>query len=180
MGIRLLAEAAESSAPMLGLVNINTSTIIFTLINTLIIFLLYKFLLHNKVMEIFHKRQEKINADISAAEKAKTDAEAAKADYLEKISRSKEEAQEIVANAVKKAGARENEIIAEAEKNAALIREKAEESAELEKKRAMNEVKDQISDIVIMAAQAVAEKEISEKDNEELINSFLVNVGEEK
>ena len=81
---------------------------------------------------------------------------------------------------MKKAGAREAEIIAEAEKSAALIREKAEESAELEKKRAINEVKDQISDIVIMAAQAVAEKEISEKDNEELINSFLVNVGEEK
>ena len=84
MGIRLLAESAES-ATMLGLVNINPSTIIFTLINTLIIFLLYKFLLHNKVMEVLRKRQEKINADISAAEKAKADAEAAKADYLEKI-----------------------------------------------------------------------------------------------
>ena len=55
MGIELLAAEQEK----LQLVNITPDTIVFTLINTLIIFLLYRFLLHNKGMAILDKRNEK-------------------------------------------------------------------------------------------------------------------------
>ena len=47
-------------AEMLQLVNINPSTIVFTLINTLIILLLYTFFLHKPVMKILEERKEKI------------------------------------------------------------------------------------------------------------------------
>lgn len=178
MGMTLLAEAenAAEAVKFYGIVNIDASTIVFTLINTLIIVLLYRFFLHNKVMAMLDKRNEKINADIKSAEQSSADAEKIKSEYTEKLKSSKEEAQQIVAAAVKKAGVRESEIIAEAEAEAVKIREKAEESIALEKKKAVNEIKDEISEMVIMAASKVAEKEISAKDNEELINSFLANV----
>ncbi|MBQ9383049.1 MAG: F0F1 ATP synthase subunit B [Ruminiclostridium sp.] len=174
MGMTLMEAGAT-----LQLVNINPSTIIFTLINTLIILLLYRFLLHKPVMKILDARKEKINSEMKAAEDAQAQAEAVKAEYDAKLKESKEEAAQIVSNAVKRAGERENQIIAEAQQEAADLKKKAEESIELEKKKAINEIKDQISDIVIMASEKVCEKEISKADNEALIDKFIAEVGNE-
>lgn len=173
MGITL------SAGETLQLVNINPSTIIFTLINTLIILLLYRFFLHNPVMKILEERKEKIGSEMKAAEDAQAEAESVKAEYTAKLKESKEEAAQIVSAAVKRAGERENQIIAEAQQEAAKLKQKAEESIELEKKKAINEIKDQISDIVIMASEKVCEKEISKSDNEALINKFIAEVGNE-
>ncbi len=174
MGMTLMEAGAT-----LQLVNINPSTIIFTLINTLIILLLYRFLLHKPVMKILEERKEKIGSEMKAAEDAQAAAEAAKAEYDAKLKESREEAAQIVSAAVKRAGERENQIIAEAQQEAAELKKKAEESIELEKKKAINEIKDQISDIVIMASEKVCEKEISKADNEALIDKFIAEVGNE-
>lgn len=180
MYLKLLAEAAEAQGSAFrSLVDINPSTIVFTLINTLIIFLLYRFLLHNKVMAMMDKRREAINAEIDAAENAKKEAEEAKTEYAEKLQKSKDEADRIVSEAVKRAADREAEIIADANANAARMKQQAQESIEQEKRRALNEVKDQISEVVVLAASKVCEKEISQKDNADLIDSFLADVGKE-
>lgn len=170
---------AEQGDKYLSFVDINPATIVFTLINTLIIFLLYRFLLHNKVMEMLEKRRVAVNAEMDAAEAARKEAEQAKADYDKRIQESKDEADKIVAAAVKKASDREAEIIADANANAARMKQQAQESIEQEKRRALNEVKDQISEVVVLAASKVCEKEISQQDNAELIESFLVGVGKE-
>lgn len=164
---------------MLQLVNINPSTIVFTLINTAIILLLYTFFLHKPVMKILEERKQKINDEMKAAEDAQNEAEAMKQEYADKLKESREEAAQIVSAAVKRAGERENQILAEAQQEAANMKKKAEESIELEKKKAINEIKDQISDIVIMASEKVCEKEISKSDNEALINKFISEVGNE-
>lgn len=169
----------ELMAQTLELVSINADTIIFTLINTLIIFLLYKFLLHNKVMAILDERKTKIGEQMKAAQDAQAQAEAVQKEYAERLAQSKEEAAQIVSAAVKRAGEREAEIMAQAQQDAAALKQKAEESIALEKKKALNEIKDQISDIVIMASEKVCEKEISKTDNEALINSFIARVGNE-
>lgn len=174
--MELLAETAAQGKTYLSFVDINPSTIVFTLINTLIIFLLYRFLLHNKVMAILDQRQQAINADFDAADSAKKEAEQTKAEYTEKLKASKEEAEQIVAAATKKASEKQAEIIAEANADAARMKQQAQESIEQEKRRALNEVKDQISEVVVLAASKVCEKEISEKDNASLIEGFLSSV----
>ena len=72
------------------------------------------------------------------------------------------------------------EIVNEANQKAAEIKARAEENIERDKQRAVNDIKDEISDIVIMAASKVVEKEISAKDNEAIIADFLQNVGTAK
>lgn len=176
----LLEQTSEAlkNGDTFQLVSIDPSTIIFTWINLAIIVFLYRFFLHIPVTKILDKRKDAINAEVNEAKEAKAKAAAVEREYLELLSNSKEEAAKIVAAAVQRAQAREEEIIREAENEALLIRQKADEDIARERKRAVNEIKNQISELVIMAAQAVAEKEIDENDNEELINSFLVNVGE--
>lgn len=177
--LNLISEAA-STQETLALVSIDPGTIVFTLINTLIIFLIFRIFLFKPVCKILDKRKEMAAAEIADAQKAKADAEKTEQEYLAKLADAKTEAAEIVKAATLRAQAREDEIISEANKKAADIRSRAEESIERDKQRAVNEIKDEISSMVIMAASKVVEKEISQQDNEELISGFLAEVGSAK
>ena len=177
--LNLISEAA-SAQETLALVSIDPGTIVFTLINTLIIFLIFRIFLFKPVCRILDKRKEMAAAEIADAQKAKADAEKTEQEYLAKLADAKAEAAEIVKAATLRAQAREDEIISEANKKAADIRSRAEESIERDKQRAVNEIKDEISSMVIMAASKVVEKEISQQDNEELISGFLAEVGSAK
>ncbi len=169
----MLNVISEAAQPTLSLVSIDPGTIVFTLINTLIIFLIFRIFLFKPVCRILDKRKEMAAAEIAEAQKAKESAAKTEQEYLERLASAKAEAAEIMKQATQRAQARSDEIIAEANKNAADIRAKAEETIERERKSAVNEIKNEISDMVILAASKVAEKEISAKDNEELITRFL-------
>ena len=170
--LRIAEEAAEQAK--FSLVSIDLNTIVFTLINTLIIVLLYFFFLHKPVCKILDERAKTVNKDMDDAQKAKEEAAA-----VNRLETSKEEAARIVADATKKAQAREDEIISAANEEAASMKQRAEESIEREKKRAVNEIKEEISDMVVMAASKVAEKEINAQDNEKIIDSVLSQIGKE-
>ena len=84
----------------------------------------------------------------------------------------------IVTDARKSAQDQADAILAEARAEAAALREKAEADIVSEKKKAVNEIKDEISDIAILIAEKVVEKEITPADHEKLIAQFIDRVGE--
>lgn len=172
-----VSAAAEGREWYESLVSINPATIVFTLINLLIIFLIFRFLLYKPVCKMLDKRKEMAAAEIDEARKAKEAAQKAEEEYTARLADAKAEASEIMKQATLRAQKREEEIVDEANKKAAEIRTKAEESIERDKQRALNEIKNEISDIVVMAAGKVVEKEISASDNEEIISKFLEEVG---
>ena len=157
---------------------IDPDTIAFTLINTLLIVLAYRYFLHKPVLAMLEKRKAAVKEELDSAAEANKKAAAAEKEYKELLANSKAEANKIIAAATAKARTQEDEIIAEAKETAVNIRQKAADAIERERKRAVNEIKDQITEIVVMAAAAVAEKEINESDNAALIESFLVNAGD--
>ncbi|MDR0222345.1 MAG: F0F1 ATP synthase subunit B [Oscillospiraceae bacterium] len=162
----------------LSLVSIDVGTIIFSLINTLLIFLMYKHFLHGKVVVMLENRAQAVSAEMKAAEDAKLSAQQKEEEYKALLADSRAEAEKIISSAAEKAQARETEIISGAENAASLIRKKAEEEVERERKRTINEIKNQIAELVIMTASAVAEKEIDESGNAALIESFLVRASD--
>lgn len=171
------AVAENCNHSFLDLVSIDPGTIVFTLINTLIIFIIFRVFLYKPVCKILDKRKELAAAEIAEAQKAKEAAEKAEKEYTARLADAKNEAADIVKQATLRAQKREDEIVSDATQKAADIRARAEENIEREKQRAVNEIKDEISDIVVMAASKVAQKEISAKDNEEIISKFLNEVG---
>ncbi|MCL2633711.1 MAG: F0F1 ATP synthase subunit B [Oscillospiraceae bacterium] len=164
-----------SNPGFLPLFSIDYSTIIFTLINTGVIVLAYRFFLHKPVMNMLEKRKEAVKAELDAASEAKENALATEKEFNALLADSKSQADKIVSAAIQKAHSREEEIIREAENAVLQIRQKAEEDVERERKRTVNEIKNQIAELVVMAAGKVAEKEINEADNAALIENFLVN-----
>ena len=81
--LRIAEEAAAQATEQakFSLVSIDLNTIVFTLINTLIIVLLYFFFLHKPVCKILDERAKTVNKDMDDAQKAKEEAAAVKADY---------------------------------------------------------------------------------------------------
>ncbi len=181
MDILSLLRAFDEAAgqPTFSLVDINVDTIVFTLINTGIIVLIYFFFLHKPVCKILDQRAAAVNKDMDDAEKARKEAEAAKDEYEQRLLQSKDEAGKILADATKRAQQRSDEIVSQANAEAAALKQRAEESIERDKKRAVNEIKDEIADMVILAASKVAEKEISAEDNERIIAGELERIGKE-
>ena len=159
-------------------VGVNFWTMIFAWCNLLVLYFVLRKLLFKPVKNMIDSRQQEIDGMYSDAEKSREDADAMKADYEEKISRAKEESEEILKNAVRRAQLREEEILREANDKAARVMKRAEEQVEMEKKRAINEVKNEVSDMAIGIASAVIERDIDRKEHEALIDEFIRTMGE--
>ena len=167
-----------ASGDITEFMSIDLTTIIATLLNKLILFLVLKHFLFDKVNKVVDERQKEIQDSYDRAEEAEKNAQKLEADYNEKIGQAKQEGAEIIRDATKKAQARADEIIDEARVEAKGIRTNAENEIEREKKIAVNAIKDEISQIAFSAAAAVVEKDLTSEDNEKLIEKFIDNVGE--
>lgn len=88
---------------MLDFLSIDTGTIVLTLLNTLILFLVVKHFLFGRVNKILEERQADVTKTYEEADKAKEKAKALEADYTELMAKAKDESAEIVKNATKKA-----------------------------------------------------------------------------
>lgn len=162
----------------LDLVSIVPWEIITQLINLLLLFLLLKHFLFKPVQNILNARQAEIDKSYADAETAQTRAEELRDEYEKRISDAKAEAADIAKATSRKAQAHYDEVVGTAKADAARLREKAEAQIEQEKKKAMNELKDEISGIAVDIASKVVEREIDAKDHEELISEFIKGVGE--
>lgn len=162
----------------MGFLTIDTGTIIFTLINMLILYLLLRHFLFDRVNKVLEDRQSEVQNTYDEADVAKDSAKKLEEEYSVKLLNAKEESSEIIKNATKKAQSRSDEIIGDAKLEANNILQRTNSEIEREKKRAVNEIKDEISDIAFQVAEKVVEKEIDKKDNERLIEDFIKNVGE--
>lgn len=164
---------------MQDLVTINWS-LILQLLNTIIIFLVLKKLLFKPVTEFMEKRRKGIESSILNAESKNKEAEALMSEYETKLNDIKQERNEIIKDASKRAEERRDEIVKKAETEAKKIIEKANLDIQREKQKALNELKEQMSELVIMAAAKIIDKEIDSQKHDEMIKQFIDEVGEAK
>jgi len=159
-------------------VGVNPFTMIFAWVNLLILYLFLKKLLFKPVKNMIDSRQKEIDDMYSDAESSKASAAEMKAEYEEKLEHASEESEEILKNAIRRAQLREEEILKEANAKAARTLERATEQVELEKKRAINEVKDEVSDMAVSIAAAIIERDVDENEHKALIDEFISNMGD--
>lgn len=153
-------------------------TMIFQLINLLILMVAFKKFLFKPVMAILEKRRAEIEGHYEEAEKAENDAKTMKADYEKKMAGAREEADRVIRTATESANAMSQSIVSDAREQAGQIKRRAESEIEMERRKAFDEVKGELSGIALDIAQQVIEREVKEKDHEAFINEFIENVGE--
>ena len=161
------------------LLGVNPWTALFTLANTVALFLVMKKFLFKPVMKIIEERQQEIDGMYKDAGEAKEQAQALQAEYQEKLSAAQETSERLVKEAVARGQHREEEIIRQANQEASAILEKASADIALEKKKAINDAKDEISDIALAIAGKVVGRELNNNDQSELIDHFINELGEQ-
>ena len=153
-------------------------TVIFQILNLLLLMVLFKKYLFKPVTEILKKRQAEIEGHYQEAQQAETDAKAMKADYESKMAGARQEADRVIKTATESANAMSASIVEEARTQADQLKRRAQTEIDLERRRAFDEVKGELSGIALDIASQVIEREVNEKDHEAFIDEFLKNVGE--
>ena len=161
-----------------ALITLDGWTFLDQICNLMIQLVIFKKLLLNPVKKVIAERKAKADSQIADAEKLRTEAEAMKAEYEQNLQNARTEANQIVAAAQKTAAARSEELLGEARAQAAALKQKAEADIAQERKKAVNEVKDEIGGMAMEIASKVVEREIKEADHQDLIDEFIKNVGE--
>ena len=161
------------------LLGVNPWTALFTLANTVALFLVMKKFLWVPVLKMIEDRQQEIDSMYSQADAAQAEAKALQQEYQQKLSAAAETSERIVKEAVARGQSREEEIIRQANREAAAIMDKASADIALEKKKAINEAKDEISVIAMAIAGKVVGRSLTSDDQAQLVDSFIEELGDE-
>lgn len=159
-------------------IGVNFWTALFVLLNTLVIFFVAKHFLVVPVHKIITDRQKEIDDMYENADKAKSDAQAMKADYQQKLEAAQATAERMVKEAAVRGANREEEIVRQANAEAAQILAKAAADAQLEKKKAVNDAKDEISGLAMAIAGKVVGRELNAADQSALVDHFIDELGD--
>ena len=161
-----------------SLVDFSGWTFIAQICNLFLQMYLFKRFLFKPVKDIIAKRQAEINAVYDEADKTLKDAAETQKTYEAQLKAAKSEADAITSRAVASAQVRSAELLRQAEADAGAIREKASRDIALERSRVLSEAKNEISGIAVELASKVAQKEIDEKQHDELIARFIDELGD--
>ncbi len=161
-----------------SLVAVNPVTLIATICNLFIQLFLFKKLFWNKILNILDQRRQAADQEISDAKAAHAEADAIKATYEENMRQAKEKADSILMNAQKTATLRSEEIIGQAQAAAAQIKSKASADIALEKKKAINDAKNEISGLAMAIAGKVVARELTTADQAGMIDRFIDELGD--
>ena len=162
-----------------SLVTVNPVTLIAQICNLFITLAVVKIFFLDKIKAILDQRREAADKEITDAQAAKAEAMVIKQTYEQNMLEAKAQASTILERAQKSANTRSEEIIRQATEEAVAIREKASADIAQEKKKAINDAKDEIAGISLAIAGKVVGRELTADDQKALIDSFIDELGDQ-
>ena len=157
---------------------VNPWTALFTLLNFLLVLYVGKRFLYGPVLKMIQDRQNEIDDMYAKADAAKADAAKLRDSYQQQLSQAQSESDRIVKEATLRAQSREEEILRKASADADAIRDKAIADIAQEKKKAVNDAKNEISGLAMAIAGKVVERELTDDDQSALIDRFIQDLGD--
>ncbi len=160
-----------------ALLGVNPWTALFSLANFLLLFFVLRKYLFKPVMKLIADRQAEIDRLYADANAAKDGAESLQQEYQQKLADAQQTGERLVKEAVARGHSREEAIVQDANRQAAAILEKASADIAREKKKAVNDAKDEISVIALSIAGKVVERELTDADRSALVDHFIDELG---
>ena len=162
-----------------SLVAVEPLTLIANICNLFIQMLIIKKFFLDKIVAVLDQRRSAADKEITDAEKAKQEAMEIKKTYEDNMLQANAKANEILTTAQKTATERSDKIIGEAQQAAAQIKSKASADIAQEKKKAINDAKNEISGLALAIAGKVVETELAQEDQAGLIDRFIDELGDQ-
>lgn len=163
----------------LEVISVNMWQIIISLLNLIILFLIVKKFLYKPVCRMMAKMQAEVDQKYADAEEAKKKAMEDESYWHEKIQTASKEADSIIADAKDSAKSAGERIVTDAKEKAEGIVRQAEAQAELEMQKAQEGIKKEIVDISTLLTEKMLEREINADDHKNMIDSVIEKLGED-
>ncbi|MGQ9631494.1 MAG: F0F1 ATP synthase subunit B [bacterium] len=161
-----------------SILNIDWKAILWQVVNFLIFLLILWRFLFKPVSNFMHKRSESIKNDIESAKAEREEAEKLHREYQERLRKIEDEALEIIRRAQEESRKAYDEVINEAYKEAAKIVDRAKETINEEKAKALSELRGEVGSLAVVVARRILTQMIDEKLQDKLVESFIERVGE--
>lgn len=129
-----------------------------------------------EIVKVAEARQQAIAEQLREAEKARADAEARLKDAEARLGEARKTAQELVDAAGKSAEQLRAEVKAKAEAEAKRIAESARKEVEAERDRALQSVRGQVADMVVVATEKVIGESLDLTKHKQLIDRAIEEV----
>ena len=160
----------------LDVISVNIWAILASLANLALLTWIVKKFLFKPVQKVVQSRRAAIDEDYDRAKTAREEAEESRRNYEAALAAARQTTDHMISEAARAAERRGNDIVAEARERASEIRRQAETDAELERKKAAEDMKREIADVSTRLTGKLLEREINEDDHRRLIDSFLQEI----
>ena len=147
-------------------------------VNVLILFAILTYLLFDPVRKVLNDRRERIAAELQDAASKEEKANAMKAEYEFKLKDINKEADRILEDARKKAKIKEEEILSSAREEAERITDRANKQIEMEKKKARDDMKQEMVGLAAIIAQKAITSSMNVDVQASLVDETLKEMGE--
>lgn len=154
------------------------STIIFTIINLLVLYFLLKKFFFGRINAVLEQRAALVKSEISSAEEKNRQAAELKSQYEDKLTDARNEAAKIVADAQSRAQQAYEGKMAEAETDAKRLRSEAEAQITEQRDAMLRGARNEVASLALLAAAKVAQRSMDD-DDKAFVDTFLSEVGEQ-
>jgi F-type H+-transporting ATPase subunit b len=129
-----------------------------------------------RIQEALDRRQRAIEESIDTAERVRRDADQLLAEYRERLTAARHQADEIVARARKAGEQQEADAIAAGRKRREELLEQARRDIEVETRRAIMEIRAEVADLTILATEKVTRKTLTAEDQRRLVDEAVAEL----
>lgn len=160
---------------MLESLGVDLKTIIFSMVNFLILVAVLGKFIYKPFLGMLEQRKNAIQEQFDKAEVLNSRANAKMAKYNRQIANAEEEARDILKDAKERAEKMSEDIIAEAKQQASEIIEHAHKTIESEKAQAVDDLKDEIAQLALLAAEKIVGGEIDNVGHDAIVERVIKN-----
>lgn len=159
-----------------GLLDIDPGLIIWTLITFGLLLILLGRFAWKPIIKTLQEREEKIKSSLEEAEKARRDAEGLIAKNNEVLAQAEREAQEIARKAKETAEKLKNEIAEQAKIEAVKLLATAKKEIENEKNSALVYLKNEVAGMAVQAAGKIIAANLDTEKHKKLVDDFIKEI----
>ena len=164
-------EAAEEGGSFL--VTPDVGLMIWTLLVFFISMYILRKLAFPRIAEALDRRQRAIEESIESAERVKVEADQLIAEYRQRLTEARQQADEIVARARKTGEQAEAQAVVEARKKHDELLEQTRREIQLETQRAIQEIRAEVADMTVRATEKLTRKSLTGDDQRRLVEEAL-------
>jgi F-type H+-transporting ATPase subunit b len=172
----VLAQEGGSTSEEEGgnfLVTPEVGLMIWTLIAFLVTLYVLSKVAFPRVQEALDKRQKAIEEAIDESERTRTEAQKILEEYRGRLQEARTQAEDIVVRARRAAEEHERESLDSAREQREELLEQTRRDIEAEARRAIQEIRNEVADLTILATEKVTRKTLSPEDQQKLVQEAL-------